>query len=92
MTITLARVVETCAACPSQWDAWTTTGQYLYLRYRGGIGTVEEQPGPDPDTWLDRDPMAEFGEPSLDGCISLDEFCEAAGLALAPGVTVERRA
>ncbi|MEU1373010.1 hypothetical protein ABZ442_05010 [Streptomyces triculaminicus] len=87
---TLARVVETCSACPSQWDAWTVTGQYLYLRYRSGIGTVEEQPGPDPDTWEDLEPITTFGEPSRDGDISIEAFCEAAGLVLAPGVEVER--
>ncbi|MFJ9447420.1 hypothetical protein ACIRRH_37100 [Kitasatospora sp. NPDC101235] len=27
--VTLARVVQTSGGCPSQWDAWTTTGQYL---------------------------------------------------------------
>ncbi|WP_367138909.1 MULTISPECIES: hypothetical protein [Streptomyces] len=90
MTIVLARVVETCSACPSQWNAWTTTGQYLYLRYRGGIGTVEAHLGPDSDTWVDRDPIVEFGEPSMDGEISLEEFCEVAGLELAPGVVEER--
>ncbi|MFE3649332.1 hypothetical protein ACFXO2_16100 [Streptomyces sp. NPDC059152] len=49
--VTLARVVQTCASSPSQWDAWTTRGQYLYLRYRGGQGTVEQHPSEDPDTW-----------------------------------------
>jgi len=41
VTAPLARVVRTCTACPSQWDAWTTSGQYLYLRYRFGRGTVD---------------------------------------------------
>lgn len=39
--LVLARVVQTCTACPSQWDAWTTDGRYLYLRYRSGWGTAE---------------------------------------------------
>jgi hypothetical protein len=29
MTVTLRLVVETCCACPNQWDAWTVDGQYL---------------------------------------------------------------
>lgn len=37
----LVRVVQTCPACPSQWNAWDAAGQYYYLRYRGGRGTVE---------------------------------------------------
>lgn len=82
--ITIAKAIQTCTACPSQWDAWTTDGQYLYLRYRSGIGTVEQQPGPDPDTWdLGTDAViAQFGEPSMDGSISLQDFCAAAGLTL----------
>ncbi|GAA3267866.1 hypothetical protein [Streptomyces labedae] len=48
--LTLVRVVRTCSAHPSQWDAWTAEGQYLYLRYRHGEGCVERRPGPDVDT------------------------------------------
>jgi hypothetical protein len=86
----LVRVVETCSACPSQWDAWTATGQYLYLRYRSGIGTVEAQPSPDPDTWdLDKEPIVEWNTGGrLDGCIDLSDFLDAAGLALAPDAEV----
>ncbi|WP_068925002.1 hypothetical protein [Planobispora rosea] len=86
----LTKVIETCSACPSQWDAWTDTGQYLYLRYRFGIGTVEAQPGPDGETWQAVPPLVEFGEPSMDGDISLEEFLDAAGLELAPNAEVIR--
>ena len=85
MDLTLAKVVETCSACPSQWDAWTTDGQYLYLRYRFGIGTVERQPSPDVDTWsAEGSVIARFGVSSFDGCISLDDFLVESGFALAP--------
>lgn len=36
----LVRAVQTCAGCPSQWDAWDATGQYYYLRFRSSHGTV----------------------------------------------------
>lgn len=88
---TIVRAVQTCNACPSQWDAWTDTGQYLYLRYRGGYGTAEAFDDPDPDTWdLDaRPPIAEFdtGE-EYGGDISLTEFCQRAGLQLAADAAV----
>lgn len=29
-------------ACPSQWDAWDTKGNYYYLRYRHGYGEVRQ--------------------------------------------------
>lgn len=86
----IARAIQTCAACPSQWDAWTTDGQYLYLRYRSGIGTVEAQPGPDLDTWDDAEPVAKFGDPSMNGSITLAEFCAAAGLELSETAEVTR--
>lgn len=75
----IVRAVETCCACPSQWNAWTADGTYLYLRYRGGIGSVSLTPG--------GEPVITFGSPSLDGSIYLDEFCDAAGLALGPQLT-----
>jgi hypothetical protein len=90
MTHVLARVVETCSACPSQWDAWTATGQYLYLRYRFGIGTVDTYDSTDCETWT-RPPdgeVARFGESSLDGDINLADFLQATGLQLAPDAEV----
>ncbi|MDH6116891.1 hypothetical protein ABH930_000310 [Kitasatospora sp. GAS204A] len=82
--MTIVRAVQTCLACPSQWDAWTDTGQYLYLRYRWGTGTAEAFPSPDVDTWPDTDAtIAEFDTGrDLDGTISLTEFCAQAGLTL----------
>jgi hypothetical protein len=86
----IVRTVRTCPACPSQWDAWTATGQYLYLRYRHGIGSVEQRPSPDLDTWdLDYNPLAEWDDGTGNGEISLTEFLAASGLTLAPGAVVE---
>ncbi len=79
---TIVKAVQTCLSCPSQWDAWTDTGQYLYLRFRHGVGSVEEQPGPDVSTWGDETPAVLFGHPDRDGDISLAEFAERANLKL----------
>ncbi|MER5649664.1 hypothetical protein [Streptosporangium sp. NPDC002524] len=86
----LAKAVQTCSACPSEWSAWTTAGQYLYLRYRSGIGTVDAYPGPDPSTWADvpNGLLARFGEPGMDGDIALEDFLAASGLELAPGAEI----
>lgn len=81
MSITIGRAVQTCPACPSQWDAWTTDGEYVYLRYRFGRGTIQAGP---PGGRL----LAEFGEPSMDGSIDLSEFADRAGLVLADDVQV----
>lgn len=87
----LVKVVETCAACPSQWDAWTATGQYLYLRYRWGVGTVDAFDGPDSDQWgryPDGSVAKIHGTCDMDGDITLTDFLAAAGLELAPDAEV----
>ena len=86
----LARVVQTSSGCPSQWDAWTVEGQYLYLRYRHGVGGVERHPSADIDTW-DEDEggselLVEWDDGTDGGVIELADFLAAAGLQLAPGV------
>jgi hypothetical protein len=89
----LVRVVQTCCACPSQWDAWTADGQYLYLRYRHGEGCVEWYPGPDidtPDSWNGglSGLLVEWDDGTGSGVISLEDFLAAAGLVLEPGAAV----
>lgn len=32
--------IKTCSACPSQWDIFTTDGDYIYARYRWGRLTL----------------------------------------------------
>ena len=87
----LAHVIETCCACPSQWNAWTADGQYLYLRYRSGIGTVDTYEDSDPDTWTTFPDGAitrfDTGD-RLDGDMELEDFLEAAGLQLDEFATV----
>lgn len=83
--VLIVRAVQTCSACPSQWDAWDLDGNYWYLRYRHSRGTAERQPSPDVDEWTVREPNISFcGEDAdADGVISLERFCELAGLNLA---------
>lgn len=84
-TVTIVQAVETCAGLPSQWDAWTDTGQYLYLRYRHGHGTVTAFDSEDYKTW-ERRPLGDVASfehgNEYDGIISLGEFCELAGLVI----------
>lgn len=32
----ITSLMQTCFACPSQWEGKTEKGQYLYIRYRWG--------------------------------------------------------
>ncbi|WP_241748421.1 hypothetical protein [Streptomyces sp. M3] len=89
--VTLAQVVRTCLASPSQWDAWTTDGQYLYLRYRHGEGSVDQHPSEDTDTWDvgDGSRLLTMWDDGTDGGeIALPDFLAAAGLRLAPDAEV----
>ncbi|MEU9208521.1 hypothetical protein AB0D27_11345 [Streptomyces sp. NPDC048415] len=89
--ITLARAIRTCTACPSQWDAWTVDGQYLYLRYRSGIGTVDAYDSPESEEWPQppdgRIAIFDTGE-RYGGDMTLADFCERTGLQLADDAEV----
>lgn len=65
--IRITKLVQTCGACPAQWDAWDEDGTYYYIRYRSGWLSVArskgqtggedllfgEQIGDDLDGWID---------------------------------------
>jgi hypothetical protein len=83
---TIVKAVQTCAAYPSAWDAWTDDGRYLYLRYRYGHGTAHHHRDL---AWYRKDGppgelVAQFntGE-RRDGAITLEQFCANAGITLA---------
>lgn len=86
--VILVKVIETCGACPSQWDAWDADGNYWYLRYRGNRGSAKRERNPDWTTWTDGPPNIFFDTSDeygpLHGVMSLTEFCRRAGLNLHP--------
>ncbi|MGW0578321.1 hypothetical protein ACWD25_20650 [Streptomyces sp. NPDC002920] len=89
--IVLARVVRTCVAIPSQWNAWTVNGQYLYLRFRSGIGTVDAYDTEDSEQWtrIPDGAVARFDTGDrTDGEMDLIDFCERTGLQLADDARV----
>jgi len=82
--VIIVKAIETCAAAPSQWDAWDLDGNYWYLRYRHSRGTAERQPGPDWQTWTLKEPNISFQaqEGDADAWMDLETFYERAGLNL----------
>lgn len=88
----LVRVVQTCSGCLSQWNAWDAGGQYYYLRYRSGRGTVETAASE--EDYLDQTTppavlVANFNHGgSFDSDICLEEFLQRAGMRLAEGADV----
>lgn len=82
--ITITRAVQTSGACPSQWDAWDAEGNYYYLRFRHGHGSVQAMKAPGEGDYRS-EPVASFTDDDpLNGSIELDEFAERAGIALSP--------
>lgn len=76
----IVKAVQTSGACPSQWDIWTDTGEYLYLRYRHGYGYAKTYV----DDYADDGTIVasfEYGHP-LDGFITLEDFCKHANIEL----------
>jgi hypothetical protein len=69
---------------PAQWDAWDATGQYYYLRFRSGLGSVHA--AVDSEDLIIGDRRAavasfEYGD-QWAGEITLAEFAQRAGLRL----------
>lgn len=90
MSVRLVRAVQTSLACPSQWDAWDAEGNYFYLRFRHGHGSVVSYRSAG---WETAEPfekgrcVASFDHgDQLDGLMGLAEFAERAGLVLAAGM------
>ena len=88
----LVLIKQTLKACPSEWSAWDADGNWYYLRYRFGYGTVHISTG-GPTRGAEHDEfvialsgaklLADFrygGE--YDGEITLDEFLALADLAV----------
>lgn len=96
---TIVKAVQTCMACPSQWDAWDSDGRFWYLRYRHARGEARQYAeGPD---WYEAEPAPgspwpepvevrsfDYGDSPYDGVIELPQFCELAGLVLSPAAEV----
>jgi hypothetical protein len=79
--IRLARVVQTTSCVPVQWDAWTEDGQYLYLRYRQGRGSVTVYPSPDYEAWDPHvQPLIEWDDGTDGYDIELDDFLARSGI------------
>ncbi len=77
MSIKVIKVIRSCTACPSQWEGESSTGQFVYARYRAGRMRVDV--APTEDMWVQsphRDFTVyteDFGHP-LDGYITYDEL------------------
>ena len=82
--VILKEIIMTCAACPSQWEGVTISGQPVYIRYRFGylsvkIGSI----GSDVMSAVTGDEIygQQIGD-EYDGSIDWDTVATYTGLAL----------
>jgi hypothetical protein len=64
----ISKIIQTCTACPSQWSARTTDDEFIYIRYRHYILTI------DINYKNIFTQCIEKFENISDGCISFDEL------------------
>lgn len=64
------RYEQTCPACPSQWDIYTTEGEHIYARYRWGHLCVRLNPWHKDEKILYDKSIGE----GLDGYLSTEEL------------------
>ena len=55
----IVRAVQTSLACPAQWDAWDEEGNYYYLRFRHGYGSVTQYKS---ENWMDAPQVKPYKE------------------------------
>lgn len=76
--VKVVKLVQTCRACPSQWNAWLSDGRMIYVRYRWGTLSITISDRPTEDVNL----LFEHGEDlfvgqigdSLDGTLSTEDM------------------
>jgi hypothetical protein len=76
--VRISNLIQTCSACPSQWEAVSELGQEVYIRYRWGTLRVD----------LDGEPFFETDlDDALDGFLDTDAMLRATGLELEPEIS-----
>jgi hypothetical protein len=61
----IAKIKQTCFACPSQWEGTTEDGKDVYIRFRWGCLRMD----------INGETVAEMdvGEDGMSGCMDLDQ-------------------
>ncbi len=82
-TMKVDSIVQTCPACPSQWEGTLDDGRMIYIRYRWGRLSVRVSPEPTNDIGDavrgDEIHASIVGESGWDGSITLDEVKHRVG-------------
>jgi hypothetical protein len=68
------KIVETCSACPAQWEGSLDDGRAIYIRYRFGYLSIRVSPDPTDDIMKAVETEEVFGTDYggvWDGCMDL---------------------
>lgn len=73
----VTKLVQTCTACPSQWEGELDNGDEFYVRYRHGNFTVDIN---------GKEVIYKEINRMADGFMEEEEMLREAGFTLSPGV------
>ena len=76
------KIVETCGACPSQWEGSLDDGRAIYIRYRHGYLSIRVSEEPTKDIYMAVEGKEVFGTDyggAWDGCLDLQTVTELSG-------------
>ncbi len=80
----VTKIVQTCNACPSQWDIYLEDGRMVYCRYRWGDLSVRISESPTEDSMdavsgvhIDDGSIKYPEGDAFDGVLSTEELLEA---------------
>lgn len=86
----ITHIIQTCSACPSQWEGKFADGDWLYIRYRwGGLSIHKGNPDENQYNSIAATPIIfskQIGETGWEGVIELDDVLLESGLELAENV------
>lgn len=89
-TVTITKLAKTCNAVPSQWEGVTDDGRIVYIRYRGGYGSIGIGATINEAITHTKQPLFYwYGDDALDGYISFETLKELLppSVVMAEGIT-----
>ena len=75
-------IIETCSACPAQWEGSLEDGRTIYIRYRHGYLSIRLSPEPTNDIFKAVENEEIFGTGyggAWDGCMDLETVSKLSG-------------
>ena len=78
--LVIKRLIQTCTACPAQWEGWVEGGKMIYVRFRWGYLSVNISSMPTEnvyDTVRGREIFGRQLSDDLDGCFDIEKLIEA---------------